>query len=199
MGKPTGGAIGIQEAMRRYGTPEELLHRLRPGADTLAWWQDVVKKRSGEVVLFIRRPNGKFLLHTKAFYPEGVYRVPSGGIKRGEDLIAAVFRETVEETSLTAEIDRFLGIVRYEIVGPDEPLLFASYLFLLRELGGTLGTHDTDEQITGYREVTTGDLAVVARDLENMDESWRNWGQFRAICHRFARQLLTGERDRTRG
>ena len=55
----------------------------------------------------IRRRNGLYLVHTKAFYPQGVYRLLTGGIKPGEPLLEALAREAQEETSLTLRIERF--------------------------------------------------------------------------------------------
>ena len=196
MAKPRSKVRGIDEAKSRYGVPGERACRLQVGPESFGWWRGVAKKRPGEVVMLIRRPNGKFLLHTKEFYPSGIYRVPSGGIKKGEDLTVAVLRESWEETGLTVDIEQFLGIVRYEIHGEEEAVRFTSYLFLLREMRGELGVRDADEPITGYREVDVEDLAAVASDLEHMkEESWGDWGRFRAIAHCYAQELLTADSE----
>jgi 8-oxo-dGTP diphosphatase len=142
-------------------------------------------KRRGEVVLVICRPNGLIILHTKRFYPAGVYRLPSGGIRRGERVLEAMWRETQEETGLEVEIERFLGLLEYEFHHRDERLPFVSYVFLGRERGGYLAPQDESEQITAFRAVAVDELATVAEALRALPDPWRDWGAFRALAHDF--------------
>jgi hypothetical protein len=55
-------------------------------------------------------------------------------------------------------------------------------MFLLREIGGTLKVNDPDEQISGWDERDVAGLASAARDLRNLEGTWRRWGQFRAVA-----------------
>ncbi len=59
--------------------------------------KSVEKDRRGEVVLGVIRPSGKVIAVTCAEYPEGVFRIPTGGIAHNENIAEAVFRETKEE------------------------------------------------------------------------------------------------------
>src|SRR3989454_8898199 len=70
-------------------------------------------ERYGEVCMVVRRPNGKVLTMIKTLYPKGAYRLPTGGIQYGEDVLAALLRETEEETGLQVEVRRFLAAVAY--------------------------------------------------------------------------------------
>ncbi|MEW5958361.1 MAG: hypothetical protein AB1801_11585, partial [Chloroflexota bacterium] len=42
------------------------------------------KPRRGEVVMVVPTEQGDIWLHTKAFYPAGVYRLMTGGLETGE-------------------------------------------------------------------------------------------------------------------
>src|SRR5687767_8110547 len=62
------------------------------------------KGRRGEVVLVIPDEEGRIWLHTKDFYPQGVYRLMTGGVKPKEAPDKAFLRETREETGLQVKI-----------------------------------------------------------------------------------------------
>jgi len=136
-----------------------------------------------EVVLVIRRPSGRFLLHTKGFYPPGVFRLPSGSIREGESVLEALFREVHEETGLEVEIERCLGVLSYELCWRGRRAHFISYVFLLREVGGALEAQDTEELIAGFREVSPEELRDVAAKLRGLKGQWKDWGRLRALAH----------------
>ncbi len=158
--------------------------------ESFAYWQRVRSRREAEVVPVIRRRNGLYLVHTKAFYPQGVYRLLTGGIKPGEPLLEALDREAQEETSLTLRIARFFGILRYRFAWQGQSLGFTSYLFEMVEEGGELRVSDPDEAISGFRELTLAQVAALADELEALPPDWIDWGRFRAIAHRFTGEAL---------
>lgn len=183
---------GIEEAAARFGRPVERSYLLDVGQEDFRRRKEVGAKRCGEVILAVRRKNGKFLLHTKAFYPPGAYRLPSGGVEPGEDLATAVAREAREETGLDLSVEGFVGILRYRFCWEGQESDFTSYVFLLSEIGGALAAQDIGERISGYREVPLGDLPEVARALEHLAvPGWEAWGRFRALAHRFVAEVLS--------
>jgi len=182
---------GLRRAIEEYGPPVERSYVHQVSRDSILYWQAVRKKRVAEVVLLLRRRNGLYLVHTKAFYPKGVYRLLSGGIKPGENLIAAVRREVLEETSLEVRIEDFLGILHHRFVWRIQRLPFVSYLFLVVEKAGVLACRDADEAITGFREVTLGEIRAMANQLESLSPKWADWGRFRATAHRLVGDLLS--------
>jgi ADP-ribose pyrophosphatase YjhB (NUDIX family) len=127
----------------------------------------------------IRRRNGLFLLQTKESYPESTFRLPTGGIKRGEAIEHALLRETDEETGLSVEVSRFVAVIRYRTAtqGP----AFATYLFILEEQGGVLQATDPTERISGWLEADAASLNAAALRLRSCTGPWRAWGQFRAL------------------
>jgi 8-oxo-dGTP pyrophosphatase MutT (NUDIX family) len=139
--------------------------------------------RRGEVVLVIQRPDGRTLLHTKRFYPEGGYRLPSGGVHPDELVLAGVTREAREETGLNVTVDRFLGMVEYEFRYEERRLYFVSYLFLVGADNNRPVVQDPDEQITGFRYVAPSEIRATAARLRALPPRWADWGRFRALAH----------------
>lgn len=127
----------------------------------------------------IRRRNGLYLLQTKGSYPERTFRLPTGGIMRGETIEHALLRETREETSLDVEISRFAAVLTYR--APNSRQAFASYLFILEEQGGDLHPMDESEGITGWLEADVPALETAAERLRSCTGPWRPWGEFRAL------------------
>ena len=165
-----------------------------------------MEKRVGEACMVIRRPNGRLLTMTKPFYPQGIYRLPTGGIDRGEAILHGLLRETEEETSLTVEVQRFLALAVYTRRDTDIPpewREYATYAFLLDEVGGALHVQDEHEQIAGFREILPDDLPDIVRELDTLGGDYNDelkagigdWGHYRAVIHRLVWQALqTGMR-----
>jgi 8-oxo-dGTP pyrophosphatase MutT (NUDIX family) len=156
------------------------------------WLGKMVTKpnRRGEAVLAIQRPDGQTLLHTKKFYPEGVYRLPSGGIHPGEPVLSGAAREAEEETGLDVTVDRFLGTVEYEFCHQEERLFFVSYVFLLQASNEQPVLQDPGEQITGFRYVIAPEIQAVAAQLRALPPEWADWGRFRALPHDLVAAML---------
>ncbi len=182
-------AAGLVEAERRYGRPEVRRYELGDVGDQERFWE-MWRARRAEVVLVIRRAGGRVLLQTKSFYPEGTWRLPSGGVHGGEPLSDAVRRETLEETGLEAEVVRFLGVLCYHFRRHGQPQERASYVFLLENGAGRPAPKDEAERISGFREVGLPELAAVSRQLEEMPGAWAVWGRFRALAHRFVEEVM---------
>lgn len=173
----------------RYGRPREVQVTLRVA--NLFSAINARPTRVAEVVLVIQRPDGRLLTLSKAMYPPGIYRLPSGSVNQGEGIEAALWREVAEETGLQTEIARFLAIIHYRLLTPEGERTFVSYIFLLRETGGELQTTDQEEQVSAVREIEWQELPALAKTLEAIKEHpdpeiarWGDWGRFRAIAHR---------------
>ncbi len=136
--------------------------------------------RRGEVAMAIRRPSGGILLQTKAFYPAGTFRLPTGGIKEGEDVEHALLREVHEESNLTVEIERPVAVIEHTTA--EGRAAFRSYLFLVRETGGELKVNDPDEQISGWDERDLDGLRAATVQLRALGGTWQRWGHFRALA-----------------
>ncbi len=179
---------GLRE---RFGTFPCTHYDLTVGADFLNFIARSADKRNGEAVLAIRRPDGRLLLHTKPFYPQGTWRLPSGGIKPGETPEQAAYRELEEETGLPARLERLLGVLTYTFEYDGQRVAFASSLFLFISPDGEPAVQDPDEKISGYRWVWPSELALVATALRRLEPGWRDWGAWRALPHDFMAKALS--------
>ncbi len=185
----------LAELAQRYGEPRAIEALIDDGFD------DPIRRRDryGEVLMTVRRPNGKVLVAIKTFYPRGAYRLPTGGIHHGETIHDALLRETHEETGLETVVRRFLATISYRGRStPTDVPLFHTFAFLLDEVGGTLGALDTEEQIDDWREMTPAEVRSQAAALEDLTTegkksiggSWADWGRFRAVAHRAVADAL---------
>jgi ADP-ribose pyrophosphatase YjhB (NUDIX family) len=186
----------VDALITQFGDPRRQLCTMNVSHATFDRW---ARKTStgpvacrGEVIMAIMRPNGRVLLHTKHFYPEGVYRLLSGRVLWRDHVDRTLNREVREETSLDVTVERFLGLIEYEFLWQDRTLPFVSYVFQLRELGGELCCLDQGEGITDFREVTVAELSDVAKQLEGLQPEWQDWGYFRAVAHYMVQDLLRG-------
>jgi NAD+ diphosphatase len=183
----------VAELAARYGAPRRVAVEL----EGQPFSPLILNDRHGEVCMVVRRPNGKLITAIKTFYPPGAFRLLTGGVGHGEPIATALLREVAEETGLDVAVRRFLAVIEYRLALL-HPHPFATFAFLLDEIGGTLATQDEGERLGGFREVALAELPEIADALERVPDSfdreiegsWRDWGRFRAVVHRVVYEAL---------
>ncbi|MHB0997942.1 MAG: NUDIX hydrolase [Armatimonadota bacterium] len=145
----------------------------------------------GEIVMVIRRPGNKILLMTKAFYPNGVYRLPTGKMKANEKADSAFNREIKEETGFSIVKGRLLAEVGYTLHCDGSSTNYKSFIFITDVISDDPVPEDKDECITGFKEIKFDELMNAAQELKSLQsERWSDWGHFRAITHEVVYKLL---------
>lgn len=184
----------VADLSRRFGPPlrqtiviHQLSHSRGPAGFPLS------SRRTAEVVLVVPRSDGRVLLHTKNFYPSGVWRLPTGGIRPGETIEQAAVRECEEETGMRLEPVRFLFALQYAWEGAAKD--FQSYGFLTGVAEGRVASRDRKEQITAFRDAGRLEIAAVVERLETLAGNWAAWGRFRAAPHRVLLQLWPEDQE----
>lgn len=162
------------------------------GEKHFRYWYELINKRQdrrGEVALIVQNNKNQVLLHTKDHYPEGVYRIPTGGINFGEKVIDALHREIFEETGFKILSSKFLALLLYEFRYRGEAIPFISFLFKVKPNGVNPRVQDENEKISDFRWIEQSRVGEIAAELRNLPEAWEEWGVMRAIPHEIVRDL----------
>ena len=193
--------VGVSEAAVRekevialqaaYGTPMRRHYDIELDDYMLSTRENRSHDRRAEVLFAITRPSGKVLLHTKPQYPQGIYRLFTGGIGLHESVLTALKREVQEETGLHCEIQSFLGLCTYTFTKDDFHMEFATYLFHLSTLTDAQPQPQDKDEIAQIGEIALAGLPLVAAHLRGLNAKRKVWGDWRAIGHEMAFQTLS--------
>ncbi|MEZ0535836.1 NUDIX hydrolase [Caldicellulosiruptoraceae bacterium PP1] len=133
--------------------------------------------RLGEVV-FAFLNNNKILLVRQDEYPEGIYRIPSGGIGINEKVLHALKREVIEELGYNIKKYKFIGAIKYNLIYINNYLTFYSFVFLIEDF-----VKDNNAEIDGeISEVYFANMNEINNYLFKIKEQkgfWGDWGKLR--------------------
>jgi len=153
---------------KKYGTPRELTMSFPMNLTEFDMLRRSMRDgRNSDVTLFIFKDD-KVIVIAKPWYPEGLYRAPSGGIKPGEDVELSAKREAYEETG--AEIELVKYVLRIDVVfecGQDS-VEWISHVFTAKYLSGDLQPVDTRE-IKKVNLMSLEELAELKEKLLTQD------------------------------
>ena len=130
-------------------------------------------RRMHDVTLFILNGERLALIRKPQFEP-GVWRPPGGGVKAGEDLVAGVQREALEETGLRVELERYLVAAEALFLSEPHDVPWRTHVFLATTRDEKIAPRDREE-IAAARWGTLEELAGPLRDrlLETNRAFWR--------------------------
>lgn len=177
----------LQELLARYR--DAGVEHIRVEIDEDLYYNRFMKAadRRGEVVFALDLPGG-ILVHRKAFYEDGLFRLPSGGIDYGEKVIDALHREVREETGLGCSEERLLGIQDCQLELEDHVVRFVSYIFHVYAHGEL--RLDPSESIVAVRLIAPAQLKDIAESLRHTPRPHAGWGRWRALAHDLAYRRL---------
>lgn len=170
---------------------EPLRHQIQLEVQPEFWipWEGKWHRRRGEVMFLLPRPGG-LLLHRKAHYPTGAWRLLTGGIELNESARAAIAREPLEEVGLELPVTRYVAVIDYTITCRGESFPWVTHIFLLPFTDAPLRPSHDDE-IAETAVAALPDLTGVAAHLEALPSPWADWGRFRAVAHRIVSQHVS--------
>lgn len=181
----------VEALQSAFGTPLRRHYDIKLDDYMLSTRKNRSHDRRAEVLFAITRPNGMVLLHTKPQYPEGIFRLFTGGVDFHESVLTALKREVQEETGLHCEIMSFLGLCTYTFTKDDFHMEFATYLFHLTASADQQPQPQDLEEIAHIGEIPLAGLPLVAAHLKGLNHQRKVWGCWRAIGHEVAFQTLS--------
>ena len=202
---PAPGAAFLYETVGRWGVPAVYRGTLafpsggdlgKSGGDLVKWAEAYQRgERVAEAIFAIRLPGCRTLVHTKAFYPAGAFRLPGGGVRRGEAPVDAAVREAAEETGLATRPRALLAYAELTLVDQGGLRLpMPNYVFLLDPVDPEApAVPAADEDIAELRGIHWQELESIARSLASLEGGWREWGIYRAIPHLLAHRAIARE------
>src|SRR3989442_1481306 len=147
----------------------------------------VVRARAHDVTLFIFNGERLALIRKHGFEP-GIWRPPGGGVKPGEDFVAGVEREALEETGLRVELQRYLVDATAHFVYVPYNVPWRTHIFLATTEDDELAPRDTDE-IQAARWGTLPELSGPLR--ERLLATGRAFWRYRVALHDAAAEALS--------
>jgi ADP-ribose pyrophosphatase YjhB (NUDIX family) len=144
-------------------------------------------RRRHDVTLFVENGDRLALIRKPHFAP-GIWRTPGGGVKPGEDFVAGVVREGLEETGAALELARYLLRAEAAFRHRGETVDWVTHVFAAGTATEHLHPLDTDE-IEAARWGTREELAGPIR--ERLLASGRALWRYRVALHDAALAALS--------
>jgi 8-oxo-dGTP diphosphatase len=142
--------------------------------------------RAHDVTLFIFNGERLALIRKHEFEP-GIWRPPGGGVKPGEDFVAGVQREALEETGLHVELQRYLVDAAAHFVYAPHDVPWRTHIFMATTEDTELSPQDTGE-IEAVRWGTLAELSGLLR--KRLLATGRAFWRYRVALHDAAAAAL---------
>jgi len=100
--------------------------------------------RAHDITLYIRKDDG-YIFIAKHFYPPGLYRAPSGGVRLDEDFRDGALREAREETGADIELMKYIMRINVRFENEFDRIDWTSHIFLADYIRGDIEPYDKRE------------------------------------------------------
>ncbi|KPL00697.1 MAG: hypothetical protein AMJ90_07815 [candidate division Zixibacteria bacterium SM23_73_2] len=135
----------IQKTEKTFGKPKELKTSFPMGKrefeDLLSSMRD---GRSSDITLVIFKDK-RIIVIAKPWYPEGLWRMPSGGWRPDESFLECAKRESYEETGVKIELEKYLLRINVTFAYNKKEVKWTSHIFIAKYLSGKLRPVDRRE------------------------------------------------------
>lgn len=178
----------IQQLSEQFGQPKDMFFEFDVSEKEYNGIKSSQKNgREHDVTLYIVKDK-KIIVIAKHFYPQGLFRAPSGGINPGEDFVKGAKREAREETGCEIQFEKFLlkTNIQFKQTESDKVINWHSYIFQAKYISGKFEFTDTKE----IREVALVDLEQFEKYSETMRASSVGGLHYRAALHDEVKKLL---------
>lgn len=186
----------LAPVVERFGRPAEWRPTVHLTEHDAALMRLTRAGRTHDVTFAVRRPDGAFAVIRKPSFPPGAWRIPSGGVARGEPFVDGVRREALEELGIAVELTGYPLVARCRFLyadGREEP--WTTHVVTCLPAAGTALAPRDRREIAGARwmrlEELTGPVAGVLRAGPGA------LLRYRADLHDRLAGLLGGETART--
>jgi 8-oxo-dGTP pyrophosphatase MutT (NUDIX family) len=145
-----------------------------------------LKYRNRTALILLKDSQGRFILGTSGFYPDGIVRMIGGGIDEGEELIVGAIREIKEEIGISATPEELVELAMISISGEYKGETYTTiiYVYFLDSDEDDYLAGDDVTEIIRLTEEQYRDL--VKRFFALDSASWRDYGQVYGFVHQVA-------------
>lgn len=176
----------LADVERRYGTPVERTFGIAVDDREFKRIKDSQHHgRNHDVTMYIWKGD-QVVVIAKHIYPPELYRAPSGGLKPGEDFEEGAYREAMEETGCTIQLEKFVMRTSVAFVRGDDMIFWRSFIFTARYVSGDFKFTDTRE----IRDVRLADWAEFDHFGEIMRQTELGGLHYRAAMHDELKKIL---------
>jgi 8-oxo-dGTP pyrophosphatase MutT (NUDIX family) len=135
----------LEEIETKYGRPRQLTMTFAMNPSEFEMLKESQSDgRNSDVTLFIFKDD-KIIVTAKHWYPKGLFRAPSGGIKPYEDIELSAKREAYEETGVEIQLERYLLRIGVTFTCGEASENWTSHVFSAKYLSGEPHPIDTGE------------------------------------------------------
>jgi 8-oxo-dGTP pyrophosphatase MutT (NUDIX family) len=176
----------IETIVRKYGRPRTVAMTAPVSPKEYDFIKSTQKHGRRHDATFYIFKGPRVIVIAKHYYPDGLYRAPSGGVNPGEDMETGIKREAYEETGTRMEIEKYLMRIDVDFTDGARHLPWDTYIFRCRHISGELKPIDTRE----IRDVRLADLSEFDRFRTIIAPINRGGLAYRARLHDAVKELL---------